>query len=271
MRSRAVSLPLACTLSTAASPTGCSVSSLRLRSSASLPAVVWMSMVCSAAGSAVWSVTLVMGSDVIGRRRGGVLGWAVMDTDDSGHRWTQAALRAGLIGTGLGWRQLDVVAQTGSTNADLFARAASGTDIAGAVLIAEHQTAGRGRHGRGWSATPRAQITMSVGVQHRRRADRRVGLAAAGHRGGGGRRGDPAVRAIQVGLKWPNDVLAANRRQARRHPGRGGAAGGGGRLGAQRDAQPPEEIDGAGRHVAARPWGAGARPNHVGARAAVAS
>ena len=38
----------------------------RLRSSASLPAVVWMSMVCSAAGSAVWSVTLVMGVDVTG-------------------------------------------------------------------------------------------------------------------------------------------------------------------------------------------------------------
>jgi hypothetical protein len=27
---------------------------------------VWMSMVCSAAGSAVWSVTLVMGVDVTG-------------------------------------------------------------------------------------------------------------------------------------------------------------------------------------------------------------
>src|ERR1700747_60201 len=75
-----------------------------------------------------------------------------------------AVLRAELIGTGLGWRQLDVVAQTGSTNADLLARAASGTDVAGAVLIAEHQTAGRGRHGRGWTASPRAQITMSVGV-----------------------------------------------------------------------------------------------------------
>jgi hypothetical protein len=29
-----------------------------------LPAVVWMSMVCSAAGSAVWSVTLVMGVEL---------------------------------------------------------------------------------------------------------------------------------------------------------------------------------------------------------------
>ncbi|HXA87207.1 MAG TPA: biotin--[acetyl-CoA-carboxylase] ligase, partial [Mycobacterium sp.] len=51
-----------------------------------------------------------------------------------------AALRAELIGTGLGWRQLDVVAQTGSTNADLLARAASGIDVDGAILIAEHQT-----------------------------------------------------------------------------------------------------------------------------------
>ena len=35
----------------------------------------------------------------------------------------ESALRAELIGTGLGWRQLDVVEQTGSTNADLLARA----------------------------------------------------------------------------------------------------------------------------------------------------
>src|ERR1700759_1722721 len=51
MRSRAVSLPFSCTLSTAASPTGCRVSSLRFRSSARLPAVVWMSISCSACAS----------------------------------------------------------------------------------------------------------------------------------------------------------------------------------------------------------------------------
>ena len=77
----------------------------------------------------------------------------------------EAALRAEVIGDRSYWRQLDVVAQTGSTNADLLARAASGADIDGAVLIAEHQTAGRGRHGRSWSASPGAQITMSVGVR----------------------------------------------------------------------------------------------------------
>ncbi len=122
----------------------------------------------------------------------------------------EAALRAELIGTGLGWRQLDVVEQTGSTNADLLARAASGTDVAGAVLIAEHQTAGRGRHGRGWSASPRAQITMSVGVSI-------VDVPTAGWGWLPLAIGVAVVDAVaplldgtgfDVGLKWPNDVLA---------------------------------------------------------------
>ncbi|HWS94053.1 MAG TPA: biotin--[acetyl-CoA-carboxylase] ligase [Mycobacterium sp.] len=121
-----------------------------------------------------------------------------------------AALRAELVGTGLGWRQLDVVEQTGSTNADLLARAASGTDVAGAVLIAEHQTAGRGRHGRGWSDSPRAQITMSVGVSV-------VDVPAAGWGWLPLATGVAVVDTVapllevigvQAGLKWPNDVLA---------------------------------------------------------------
>jgi BirA family biotin operon repressor/biotin-[acetyl-CoA-carboxylase] ligase len=120
------------------------------------------------------------------------------------------ALRAELIGTGLGWRKLDVVEETGSTNADLLARAAAGTDIAGAVLIAEHQTAGRGRHGRGWSAAPRAQITMSVGVSV-------VDVPTEGWGWLSLATGVAVVDAlaplldgigVRAGLKWPNDVLA---------------------------------------------------------------
>ena len=34
----------------------------------------------------------------------------------------------------------------------------------GAVLVAEHQSAGRGRNGRSWSAPPRSQIALSIGV-----------------------------------------------------------------------------------------------------------
>ncbi|MGZ4530312.1 MAG: biotin--[acetyl-CoA-carboxylase] ligase [Mycobacterium sp.] len=132
----------------------------------------------------------------------------MMDTDELRAPLDQAALRAELIGTGLGWRRLDVVEQTGSTNADLLAQAASGTDVAGAVLIAEHQTAGRGRHGRGWSATPRAQITMSVGVSI-------VDVPTAGWGWLPLATGvavvdtvAPLLEGVRVGLKWPNDVLA---------------------------------------------------------------
>ena len=133
-----------------------------------------------------------------------------MDRDQLRTPLDAAALRAELIGTGLGWRQLDVVEQTGSTNADLVARAAAGTDVAGAVLIAEHQTAGRGRHGRGWSASPRAQITMSVGVSV-------VDVPTEGWGWLSLATGVAIVDAVtpllegtgcQVGLKWPNDVVA---------------------------------------------------------------
>ncbi len=121
----------------------------------------------------------------------------------------EAALRAQVIGPSSYWRRIDVVAQTGSTNADLLARAASGTDIDGQVLIAEHQTAGRGRHDREWSASPRQQITMSVGV----RVDDvptagwgwlslATGLAVAD--------AVATTTTVEAGLKWPNDVLAGH-------------------------------------------------------------
>jgi BirA family transcriptional regulator, biotin operon repressor / biotin---[acetyl-CoA-carboxylase] ligase len=67
-----------------------------------------------------------------------------------------------VLAAGSGWRRLDVVAETGSTNADLIAGAMAGEDISGAVLIAEYQTAGRGGQGRTWFDAPRAQIAMSV-------------------------------------------------------------------------------------------------------------
>jgi BirA family biotin operon repressor/biotin-[acetyl-CoA-carboxylase] ligase len=135
-----------------------------------------------------------------------------MSTNDVPPPLDAVSLRDALAGPGLPWRRLDVVERTGSTNADLLTRAAAGEDIAGAVLIAEHQTAGRGRNGRVWSS-PRAQLTMSVGV------------------GGGDVPIDTwgwlplaagvavvdavaAVAGVEAGLKWPNDVLANGRKLA---------------------------------------------------------
>src|SRR6185437_12747182 len=115
MRSRAVSLPFSCTRSTAASPTGCSVSSLRFRSSASLPAVVWMSMSCSACASTEVSEVLVMAPDLSGPLDYGSnpartpdLGWSAMDSESLAPL-DAAALRDGLVGPGKPWRELDVV------------------------------------------------------------------------------------------------------------------------------------------------------------------
>jgi BirA family transcriptional regulator, biotin operon repressor / biotin---[acetyl-CoA-carboxylase] ligase len=111
-----------------------------------------------------------------------------------------AALRAGLAAP---WRRLDVVAETESTNADLLRRAANGDDIAGAVLLAEHQTAGRGRAGRSWSSVPGEQIALSVAVDAATVPIDRWGWLPLAI-------GVAVVDAVNVGagLKWPNDVLA---------------------------------------------------------------
>lgn len=115
-------------------------------------------------------------------------------------------LRFALDGTV--WRRIDVVEDTGSTNADLVARAAAGEDIAGAVLLAEHQSAGRGRHGRRWSAPPRSQVAMSIGVDTTGVPAESwgwlpllTGLAVAQ---------TVQSHGIDATVKWPNDVLVGS-------------------------------------------------------------
>jgi len=121
-------------------------------------------------------------------------------------------LRATVASAGLLFSRVDVVESTGSTNADLIARSREpGSD--GAVLLAEAQQSGRGRHARAWVSPPRAQIALSMLV-------RLPGI-------------DPAVlgwlplltgiavvdalrttAAVQADLKWPNDVLIGGRKVA---------------------------------------------------------
>ena len=137
----------------------------------------------------------------------------VMDRDGLRHRLHAASLRQGVAGPGGPWRYLEVVEETGSTNADLLARARAGEDIDGVVLIAEHQTAGRGRIGRIWSGAPRAQIILSVGVC----ADDvpvdawgwlplAAGVAVID--------AVAAMTGVKAGLRWPNDVMAGDRKLA---------------------------------------------------------
>ncbi|GGP53696.1 biotin--[acetyl-CoA-carboxylase] ligase [Streptomyces abikoensis] len=113
------------------------------------------------------------------------------------------ALRRALLRPGGLWTSLDVVPRTGSTNTDLVA--AGGPE--GAVLVAEEQSAGRGRLDRTWSAPPRSGLFFSVrltpgpGVP----AERwgwlpllaGVATATALSRAAG----------VDTALKWPNDLL----------------------------------------------------------------
>ncbi len=116
-----------------------------------------------------------------------------------------AALRAAVVRPGGLWRAVDVTAVTGSTNADLLARAAAG-EAEGAVLAAEQQDAGRGRMGRAWVAPPRAALAFSVLLRPQDVPPARrswlpllAGVAAA-----------TSVRTaagVDAQLKWPNDLL----------------------------------------------------------------
>lgn len=126
---------------------------------------------------------------------------------------SEGALRDAVVGPGLPWRRLDVVDETGSTNADMLDRARSGEDIDGAVLIAEHQSAGRGRLGRNWVAAPRAQLALSAGADASAVPTDRwgwlplvTGLAVAD--------AVAEVAGVDARLKWPNDVLVGDAKLA---------------------------------------------------------
>jgi BirA family transcriptional regulator, biotin operon repressor / biotin---[acetyl-CoA-carboxylase] ligase len=108
------------------------------------------------------------------------------------------------------WRSLEVVPEIGSTNAALVAAAAS-DEPEGAVLVAEHQVAGRGRLDRVWTSPPRAGLTVSFLLRPDVPAARRgwlpllTGVALAEAVG--------EVTGVRASLKWPNDLLALDGRK----------------------------------------------------------
>lgn len=116
------------------------------------------------------------------------------------------AVRAAVVAPNGPWRSFDVVQETGSTNADLLSRARGGADIAGAVLAAEHQTAGRGRNGRQWATPPRSQIAVSVAVDTSGVPSSAWGLLPLAT-GVAVVDAVAAVTGVTAKLKWPNDVL----------------------------------------------------------------
>lgn len=116
-----------------------------------------------------------------------------------------AASVTAALGPGTPWR-VRSVGTTGSTNSDLAAGYLSGEFEPGQVLIAQEQSAGRGRLGRRWQAPYGSSQMLSVlirpdGVPPARRGwiGAILGLALA--------EAIDACCGIHASLKWPNDVL----------------------------------------------------------------
>jgi len=89
-----------------------------------------------------------------------------------------------------------------STNALLVAAAPLQPEL----LVAEEQTAGRGRHGRRWHSARGAALTLSLGRRMRRSIRELGGLPLAA--GVAVARALRALGAREVALKWPNDLVA---------------------------------------------------------------
>lgn len=128
---------------------------------------------------------------------------------------TSAAIHA-LCGPAAQQVVVEVVAQTGSTNADLLSRlagtAASSVSLAPRHLLLAHaQTAGRGRAGRSWLSAPGASLTFSLAWKFPGRVQDLLGLPLAV--------GVIIAEAlanfqVTVELKWPNDVLRQGKKLA---------------------------------------------------------
>ena len=107
--------------------------------------------------------------------------------------------------------RLEVVASTGSTNDDLV-RAATRDPAAWpapCVLATDHQTAGRGRLGRVWSAPAGTSLAVSVLLRPSVPRDAFGWLSLAA---GAAMTGALRDLGVDARAKWPNDVLIADRK-----------------------------------------------------------
>jgi BirA family biotin operon repressor/biotin-[acetyl-CoA-carboxylase] ligase len=121
-------------------------------------------------------------------------------------------LRSRLVRPGALWSQIDVLAETESTNAVVAAAARAGA-AEGLLVAAEYQSSGRGRLGRTWTTPARSALLLSALLRPTAVPAVRwpwlgllvpLAVAAAVRR----------VGEIPAQVKWPNDVLVEDRKLA---------------------------------------------------------
>jgi BirA family biotin operon repressor/biotin-[acetyl-CoA-carboxylase] ligase len=129
------------------------------------------------------------------------LGWPLQLLD-------AGTLRAGLAAWPLGG--LDVHWELDSTSSELQRRGAAAADLS--VVLAESQSAARGRRGRDWLSPPAVNLYLSCLKRFDAGFAALSGLSLA--------IGVAVLRALEdagirdAGLKWPNDVLVGNAKLA---------------------------------------------------------
>lgn len=121
---------------------------------------------------------------------------------------TPTARLDALVGGPSMWHDVAHLGTTTSTNDVAAARIAEGSP-AGVVVVADAQTAGRGRQGRAWEDRPGGSLLFSVTVPTPPTSLSLVPLAT----------GVAVVdallrRRLRGELKWPNDVLVGGRKCA---------------------------------------------------------
>lgn len=115
------------------------------------------------------------------------------------------ALREQLLAPNGPYASVDVVASTGSTNADLMAAAADGAADR-SVLVAEAQTAGRGRRSRTWVSPTGTGVYLSVLVRPSSVPAARLGTLGM-VAGLALMHAAKETAGVDATLKWPNDLL----------------------------------------------------------------
>lgn len=107
--------------------------------------------------------------------------------------------------------RLEVLGEVGSTNSELVRLVAADPDAwpAPAVLVTDHQTSGRGRLGRSWSAPAGSSLAISVLLRPRVPRERLGWLSLAA---GAAMTEALAGLGVAARAKWPNDVLIGGRK-----------------------------------------------------------
>lgn len=111
-----------------------------------------------------------------------------------------------LLGNAAGRFDVDALAETDSTNSEVMRRAEAGAP-SGLVVVADEQSAGRGRRGRTWLSAPADSLTFSLLWRFTGPATQLAGLSLA--IGVAISDALESLGAKGVSLKWPNDILCS--------------------------------------------------------------